>query len=201
VKLIEFTDFLDELYEFFRYKEPPKNEIIQKWLIETEFIASEALPWILADLKATQKTIPRNFTITLRQQWFKYLDAHPDKQAKAEESPDYDCPDCHGVGCLHFSAQDLSGQEDKEYVYVAICASCRASWSRFGKILHEGGKICRKSDSGAWIPDGAYIPPMMRLTKAELLNRGYEFMEAENKFAKRLEIPDAELTTDELPFF
>jgi hypothetical protein len=40
---------------------------------------------------------------------------------------------------------------------------------------------------------------MMRLTKAELLNRGYEFMEPENKFAKRLEIERSVI--EELPFF
>jgi hypothetical protein len=176
MKLIEFTDFIEEIYKYYRYKNPPTSDEIAEWLLEVEFIASEALPWIFSNIKSSINTLPRNLPRTLNDQWYRYLDAHPEKFTKAEELPDYNCPECHGGGVLHFRAPDLSNKENTLiYTYVAICNSCRASWKKFGKIQHEG------------IPDGPYIEPMMRFTKQEILDRGYKFLEAENPYAKRPE--------------
>ncbi len=185
MKLIEFTDFIKEIYSFFRYKKPPTNDEIEDWLNEVHNIQSEALPWILANIKTKKDTLPRNLPRTLNDQWYEYLNAHPEKFTTAEEYADYDCPDCHGVGILHFKAHDPTNK--RRYIYTAICATCQASNKKFGSILHIGGNVARKTESGAVIQDGPYIPPMMHLTKEQIEFKGYEFLESENKYAKKLE--------------
>lgn len=182
MKLIEFREFTEGIYKYFRYAKLPTAEEIEAWLPEVEFIPSAALPWITQSLKSGRTNLSRNFPRELKNEWNKYLDAHPEKISKVEENPDYDCPDCHGVGVLHFRAEDLTKKTEIKYLYAALCASCRASWKKFGKIAHEGGKVSIKSESGAWIPSGTYIAPMSRYTKAQILELGYDFKPAENKY-------------------
>lgn len=189
MKLIEFTDFIKEVYKHFRYKNPPDIDEIEIWLLEVDYIAGEALPWILKNLKATKNNLPRNLPRTLNQQWNLYRDEHPEKFTTAQEVADYNCADCHGNGVLH--CKTIDSKTKLKYTYVAICASCSASHKKFGSILHEGGKVCNKNETGSYIPSGEYVPPMLSLTKQEILDKGWEFLEPENPYAKTLEkIPD-----------
>lgn len=188
MKLIEFTDFIKEIYKYYRYAKPPSEDDIENWLLGVDYIPGEALPWILKNIKATRDNLPRNLPRTLNHQWNLYRDEHPEKFTKAQEVADYDCPDCHGQGVLHCKAIDPKNK--LKYIYVAICATCTASYKEFGSVLREGGKVSVKTDSGAYVPSGAYIPPTLSLTKQEILDKGWEFLAPENIYAKILdEIP------------
>jgi hypothetical protein len=189
MKLLEFTDFIKEIYKYYRYKTPPTADEIEDWLLAVDYIPSEALPWILQNLKDTKDNLPRNLPRALNFQWNDYRNEHPEKFTKAEEEANFNCPDCHGGGVLHCKTVD---PENKlKYTYVAICASCSASREKFGSVLREGGKISLKTDSGAFIPSGAYVPPVLSLTKQQIIDKGWEFLQPENTYAKRLDkIPD-----------
>jgi len=185
MKLIEFTDFIKDIYKFYRYKNPPLSEEIETWLLEVDYIPGDALPWILDNLKHTKDSLPRNLPRALDQQWHLYRDANPEKFTRAQEVADYNCPECHGIGVLHFRYTDFKTK--LKYTAIVICASCRSSHKKFGSILHEGGKVCNKNEIGSYIPSGEYVPPMLSLTKQEILDRGWEFLEAENPYAEKVE--------------
>lgn len=199
MKLLELREFCEEAYKFLRYGNPPIDEQLELWLPEVDHIPSEALPWIMANIKSTKDTLPKNLPRMLKRQWKEYQNAHPEKFTQAEESPDYNCSDCHGGGVLHFKAPDLANKKNPLiYTYVAICNSCAASHKKFGRIQHEGGKTSRKNEAGAWIPDGPYISPMMKLTKQEIIDKGYIFLPADNPYAEKIDEMPKELSYSKL---
>jgi hypothetical protein len=190
MRLIELTDFVKEVYKYFKDQKVPKQDVLELWLKQVESIPAPSLDFIQAYIKKTRNSLPTNFPRVIDDGWKAYQKEYPEKFTLAQEVAGFNCPDCHGGGVLHCKALDLIN--GLKYTYVAICASCSASRDKFGFVLHEGGKISLKTDSGAFIPSGAYIPPVLSLTKQLIIDKGWEFLEPENQYAKTLDkIPDS----------
>jgi len=184
MKLIELESMVKELYKFFKNQKVPEKDVLKLWLDKIDNVPSSAIDWILDHIKTTKSTLPTNLPRLIKDSFQQYI-MLPEVTTKAEEFSAYDCPDCHGTGVLHFRA--INPKTKIKYTNVAICNSCRASREKFGKIQHEGGKMARKSESGEWIHDGPYIPAMMKLTKTEISEKGWEFLEPENTFLEPLD--------------
>lgn len=188
--LYELKNHLKEVQTYFKQKTAISDDTLKLWHKECGHVPFVALDFIANLAKENLSTLPTNYPRVMKKYWGAYLNAHPEKRIHAKEQAGFDCPDCHGVGVLHFKKVDSN--TGFKYAYVAICASCNASHERLGSLVHEGGKVPHKSESGHWIPDGEYVPPMARMTRQEIINRGYEFMEPENKYAEVAYNPDYE---------
>lgn len=185
MKLIELEDLVKGIYKYFKDQKVPGTDVLKLWTEQLKAVQKEGIDFILAYIKANKNSLPTNLPRVIDEGWKEYLNSHPEKITTAEEVAGWDCPDCHGGGILHF--KKLNPENKLTYTQIAICGTCSESRKKLGYILHEGGKVCNKSESGAWIPAGEYVPPMAKLTKQEILDKGWEFLEPYNPYAPILE--------------
>jgi hypothetical protein len=188
----EFEQFAKELYDFFRDNKKPELDEIDRWMPDIEQIPGSALAWILTEIKETKNTLPRNLPRLLNDCWKKYLNEHPEIIAKESEIPDYNCPECHGLGFLAVKAYD--NKLNRNYERICACASCGAGSKVFGKVLLEGGKMHDKLDSGAWIPTGNYCPPIAKMTIEQIKAKGWQHIPGPNPYEKIAEIDSRDVS-------
>ena len=189
MRFIELQDLVKAIYKYFKNQKVPDAEVLELWTEQLKSVQTEGVNFILSYIKDNKNALPTNLPRVIDEGWMAYLHAHPEKFTSAEEVAGWDCPDCHGGGVLHCKFMDPKTK--LKCIFIVICATCRQSHKRFGHILHEGGKIPRKNEAGNWIRDGMYVPPTLSLTKQEIIDKGWEFLEPENKYAPVLErIPE-----------
>jgi hypothetical protein len=72
----EFFNLIEGLFQYFRYKESPKSATIDEWLIDLEFIESDALPFIKKAIK-DEGNLPRNLPKTIKSFYAIYKRQNP----------------------------------------------------------------------------------------------------------------------------
>lgn len=189
MRFIELQDLVKAIYKYFKDQKVPGTDVLELWTEQLKSVQTEGIDFILAYIKDKRNSLPTNLPRIIDEAWMEYLRAHPEKFTSAEEVAGWNCPDCHGGGILH--CRFVDSDTKSKYTYIVICATCSQSRKKLGYLSHEGGKVPHKNEAGNWIFDGPYVPPMLSLTKQEILDKGWEFLESENTYAEILEkIPD-----------
>ena len=178
-----FATTVMELYNYFRYSKLPSTQQIDLWHDDVKFIPDVALGWIFDKLKR-EDSIPRNLPKAFISQWYSYRKANPDKTIT-----DYEyCEDCFGNG-IHMFKVVPKFKGDFPYTYVARCAQCDNWKKKLGSLAETGG--VGPTDRGV----GAYVYPVPRVTKQQLIDAGFEYIGLTDPKEKiiKLEVPKVEL--------
>jgi len=175
-----FEHGITELFTFFRYSEP-EWEVKFRWFEKVKYIPAPALGWIIDSLEDLH-SLPRNIPKAIREGWYLYGKAHPEKIAHVEQR----CEECHGTGILHFKKVESNYDPPMAVTYVAICAKCNNWPAKLGLKIVNGGIIEET---------GKYIPPTARLTRQKIVDLGWELLKPENRYAPKVggRVPKPEL--------
>lgn len=75
----EFESEIEELFYYFRVKQPSVKDTVFLWFKECEYIKSEVFLWSIEKIKNSSDNIPRNLPKNLKALSFEFFNVFPNK--------------------------------------------------------------------------------------------------------------------------
>lgn len=166
-----------EVFEYFQYVRKPSDIQLNQWYEKIKFIPPDSVDWIVGQITDNDK-MPRNLPKAFVAQWYAYRKVHKEK-AIAEQ---YEfCEDCYGHGTHLFKKLSYDYDPPKWISYVARCSMCRNWKKQFGNLAETGG-----TGSGKYF--GPYTPPIVAMTKQEILDKGFIYLGQRDAREKKITV-------------
>lgn len=133
----ELDAMLFRLGAFYERKVKPLDRTLDLWFEKIKFVPSEAIPWIEKRIQDECEGWPKSITLTIKNLYLQWLDAHPEKKAQERK---LNCDECE-EGLIHVRKICHRGQH---YNFVFRCGKCRQSnlngieFARIGELLANG---------------------------------------------------------------
>ena len=148
-----------DIYSYFRFQTIPSESQFDQWYEKIKFIPGEAVDWIVVKI-TDMDSLPRNLPKTIVALWYAYRKEHPEKIANVNT----ECDECNSTGFIHYVRLSKMYDLPMKIHGTALCPKCENYRKTVGQHLISGGIT----------ESGVKVMPTLRLTKQDVLDRGWE---------------------------
>ena len=130
---MEKTDFrsaVTEIFEYFRFKDPPNDSVISRWFDKVSYVPQAALPWIVDKIEEND-SLPRNLPKLFQALWFEYRRQNPELTTIRRT----ECKDCDNMGFWFVEYKSELYYPPFPIQKIIICSNCYNAKAAFGKTL------------------------------------------------------------------